>query len=32
MVISEIKMTWLTAATLKGYVAEDPCIIAPVHR
>jgi hypothetical protein len=32
MVYIDIKLTWLTIATLKGFVAVGPCIIAPVHR
>lgn len=32
MVYIDIKLTWLTSATLKGCVGVEPCIIAPVHR
>ncbi len=32
MVYYGIKLTWLTTATLKGFVAVGPCINAPVHR
>jgi hypothetical protein len=32
MICFEIKMTWLTAASLKGDVAYADCRNAPVHR
>jgi hypothetical protein len=32
MAYIDIKLTWLTAASLKGDVANIECRIAPVHR
>jgi len=32
MVFIDFKLTWFTAASLKGDVAYEACRIAPVHR